>query len=357
MSRMFAAFFVLSFLCIGPAMSARAEDLTESTQIEITRSWAQEPGGWTYPMTIATPKGSMPEGGHPVCILLHGNGGEGFGIVQQFRGRFASHILVAPSGYERSWNICREDSNAPDVSMVASLIERLQAYDNVNPSAIRIVGFSNGASLANAVFIDVDNPGLDTVCAVVSHLSDVFCRNGVFYQTGGDPNPKAPYCGYETAIVPSSGRRYLGISNENDGIIPYQGGWSPVGVGFLDARDAIYRIAESQGYLGDPLPSEGEEIDQSDVFEYRYLGGRVTHLRGFANHGMNATQEAYIASFLDSWPVEDDGIPGDLNGDLIVDGGDLGLMVAAWKTPDADLNGDGTTDGGDLGVLLSNWTD
>lgn len=46
----------------------------------------------------------------------------------------------------------------------------------------------------------------------------------------------------------------------------------------------------------------------------------------------------------------------DLNGDGVVDGGDLGALLGAWGTPDADLNGDGTTDGADLGIILSEWT-
>lgn len=47
---------------------------------------------------------------------------------------------------------------------------------------------------------------------------------------------------------------------------------------------------------------------------------------------------------------------GDLNGDGVVDGTDLGLLLAAWGTPAADLNGDGTTDSADLGLLLGAWT-
>ena len=43
----------------------------------------------------------------------------------------------------------------------------------------------------------------------------------------------------------------------------------------------------------------------------------------------------------------------DLNNDGQVDGADLGLMLAAWDTPDADLNSDGNTDGADLGLLLA----
>ena len=347
--------FIVFVLALSICNPIWGEDLGPSTDIDIERSWSQEPAGWSYPVSVGMPDQAMPAGGYPVCIILHGNGGEGAPMIQQFRRLFPSHILVAPSGYERSWNICREQSKAPDVSMVAELAERIQGYDNVNAAAIRIMGLSNGASLANAVFVENDNPGIDSICAVVSHLSDVFFRGGDFYKASAGPSTQSPFCGYGTIVVPFNGRRYLSVSNENDGIIPYTGGWSNVGIGFLDARDAIHRVAESQGYVGDALPAAGTEIDQSNVFEYEYLDGRVAHLRGFANHSMNPTQEAYIEAFFAEWPVEAEGILGDLNGDERVDGADLGLMVAAWKTPGGDLNGDGTTDGADLGVLLSNW--
>ena len=47
--------------------------------------------------------------------------------------------------------------------------------------------------------------------------------------------------------------------------------------------------------------------------------------------------------------------PADLNDDRSVDGGDLGLMIAAWGTDAGDLNGDGLTNGADLGLLLNAW--
>ena len=48
---------------------------------------------------------------------------------------------------------------------------------------------------------------------------------------------------------------------------------------------------------------------------------------------------------------------GDLNDDGAVNGGDLGLLLAAWGGPGGDINDDGVTDGGDLGLLLSYWGD
>jgi len=50
------------------------------------------------------------------------------------------------------------------------------------------------------------------------------------------------------------------------------------------------------------------------------------------------------------------GSPADLNGDGVVDGADLGLLLGAWGADGpTDLNGDGTTDGADLGLLLGSW--
>jgi hypothetical protein len=48
--------------------------------------------------------------------------------------------------------------------------------------------------------------------------------------------------------------------------------------------------------------------------------------------------------------------PGDLTGDAIVDGADLGLLLGQWGiSGSADLNGDGTVDGADLGLLVAAW--
>lgn len=49
--------------------------------------------------------------------------------------------------------------------------------------------------------------------------------------------------------------------------------------------------------------------------------------------------------------------PGDLTGNGVVDGADLGVMLTVWGTQEtsADLTGDGLVDGADLGVLLVKW--
>ena len=45
--------------------------------------------------------------------------------------------------------------------------------------------------------------------------------------------------------------------------------------------------------------------------------------------------------------------PEDMNGDGMVNGADLGLLLAAWGSEAGDFNGDGTTNGADLGLMLA----
>jgi hypothetical protein len=50
-------------------------------------------------------------------------------------------------------------------------------------------------------------------------------------------------------------------------------------------------------------------------------------------------------------------VPGDANGDGIVNGQDLALVSSSWlqSTPGADVNGDGIVNGQDLALMSSNW--
>lgn len=53
-------------------------------------------------------------------------------------------------------------------------------------------------------------------------------------------------------------------------------------------------------------------------------------------------------------------LPGDLNGDGIVNGADLGALLGYWGLCPApcpgDFDGNGVVDGADLGILLGNWS-
>jgi poly(3-hydroxybutyrate) depolymerase len=287
--------------------------LTNNTNISITKTWPLQPNGYTYPISISVPSGPVPPAGFPVCILLHGNGSQNPGNLagppmlgpNQFGGVLPCHILVAPTGFENSWNICAENSDAPDVDMIKDLVINLQSYANVNPNKIRVLGSSNGAGLANRVFIENTNPGIDIICAIVSHLNDFQYHAGNFYKPSGITNSNSSFCGYDVVSNPLTTRKYLSISNVNDPIIPYLGGPSNVGANFLPAETAAFYIATYKGYTGSILTA-GTAIGTGStaITEFSYLSGNVVHIKGNAAHQVNATQKTYITGyFSDCAPV------------------------------------------------------
>ena len=282
---------------------AVSQNLTSTSNINITKAWSQEPAGYSYPISIKIPTGIAPPDGFPICILLHGNGGNGNGMINKFDKILECHALVAPSGYLKSWNICSENSHAPDIDMINDLINILQGYSNIDSTKIRIIGSSNGAGLANNIFIENINSGIDIVCAIVSHLNEPQHHSGNFHKQGASTDTASSFCGYNNVVIPMLSRKYLSISNENDPIIPYTGGTSVVGVNFLHAETAAYNIALNQGYTGAQLTS-GTTIGNPQVTEYSYLSGNVVHLKGDAAHGTNNTQTNFIKNyFSDCTPV------------------------------------------------------
>lgn len=73
----------------------------------------------------------------------------------------------------------------------------------------------------------------------------------------------------------------------------------------------------------------------------------VGHITG-ARHSAEC---GFLACLQESEPT------GDLNGDGLVDGGDLGILLGTWGSAGpADLNADGVVDGADLGLFLGFWS-
>ena len=271
--------------------------LTSLTEIIIEKTWAQQPNGYVYPIEIKVPESVEPIEGFPICVLLHANGSNGRRIINQFSSVLDDHILIAPTGYLNSWNICDERSDAPDLEMVDELVNTLSNYSNINLNKIRILGSSNGAGLANNIFIQNENPNIDIICAVVSHLNVPQYHDNNFYKNTTVTNPISTFCGYEEITNPISSRKYLSISNINDPTIPYLGGNSKVGLDFLNAEDAIFYIAKNQGFTGDKLPPEGSALGNPIIFEYSYLSGDVVHIKGNAMHSINPSQLDYLRTF------------------------------------------------------------
>ena len=336
------------------ASLAGAQSLTGSGDLVLTQSWPQEPDGWNYPVAVSVPSGDAPAPGWPVCILLHGNGGNGFQMIGLGGNISTDHILVAPTGYLNSWNLCGENSEAPDVAMLADLLDQLSAFDNVDGDHIRMVGSSNGAGLVNQAFIELDHPGLDACVAIVSQMNEPQYHQGAFHRPSGATIGANAFCGYDEVTQPLQGRKYLSICNHNDSVVPYAGG-PAVGNFFLPAEVAIHVVALQQGHSGPPVA--GVPLG-NDLTAFEYLEGQVIHLRGASGHGASEAQLAFAAEFLalDAPPVLPD-CPEDLDFDGVVSVGDvlilLGEFGCALECGPPDINSDGLVGVSDVLAMLN----
>ncbi len=86
------------------------------------------------------------------------------------------------------------------------------------------------------------------------------------------------------------------------------------------------------------------------------LGGGATGFGAGRSQGTGLVDISF-SDFSFTLPNEcEEPVLGDINGDGVVDGADLGILLNNWGGDGAaDLNGDGIVDGADLGLLLNNW--
>lgn len=125
-----------------------------------------------------------------------------------------------------------------------------------------------------------------------------------------------------------------------------------------EGRAFVYR-GSSTGVVSAPYAAI--EVDQVGAFFGATVAG------GGDLNGDGADDIAAGAPYYDD-PDGDEGgawaflgtppLQGDVNGDGIVNGADLALLLGAWNSADlvADLDGNGIVNGSDLAILLGNWT-
>ena len=86
--------------------------------------------------------------------------------------------------YLNSWNVAHETNKAPDVGFLQDLCNKLKTYENVDGSKIRIIGFSNGAGLANRAYIALDDSGVDQIVTIATSFIAPMYKNNNFHMVG-----------------------------------------------------------------------------------------------------------------------------------------------------------------------------
>ena len=241
----------------------------------------------------------------PVFIFLHGNGGTAErsmnGMMRRLRAIAASHIMVFPDGYARSWNIVSERSRADDSAFVEAIIRTLAQCSNVEPNSFTIMGNSNGAALVNQLAIESKLPNIRNLISAVSPLN-VYQHNGKGFRARGKDN------NYSNIVRPPTGRRLLNISGTKDRLVPYNGGPSPVipakngRLAFVAAEESTFLWARHMGHRGERLTKPTRT--QGKLGFYEYLDGDVVHIKvNDEGHGAGgAVSEKILLEFMNHPP-------------------------------------------------------
>ena len=116
------------------------------------------------------------------------------------------------------------------------------------------------------------------------------------------------------------------------------------GIGFYTWNSTPALVADVQAWLDDPTAN----------FGWTVIGNEQTpqQVRRFeAKESIAAWRPKLVVEF--DPPSSN---PADLNGDGVVNGADLAILLAAWGGDGpADLNDDGVVNGADLAILLGAW--
>jgi len=278
------------FLLFSTAVKGNPLDVNPPQEItlSLSYSWPQEPNGYVRTAKVAIPE-TQPGEKVPVVFHLHGNGGQG--NTHPF-GNFLGDacIIVAPDGYERSWNIYFEKSKADDFQFIRDLIKKIeQEIPQADMTNVNIAGTSNGAAMVYELMINSgkDRP-FNRVFPMVSSLMDVQYHDDQFWMFTESPDHEGIANDYDTPRIPEfyDNFEYAHFHGTADGTIPYEG--ADPGPPFLNhakiysAQLTDYFWAQAMGYEGAQYDdSDGLSVGTADkpTFEYKYLGGRCRHYK------------------------------------------------------------------------------
>ena len=273
--------------------------LLASTNITITKTWFQQPNGFTYPIALRVPTiQSLANKEIPVAILLHGMGGSGESELNSWNSILPDHILVAPTGYLNSWNIATEDSKAPDVAMLQELVEKLKTYNNVDKTKIRIIGFSNGSALAQRAYVQLDETGIDQIVAIASTMGTFAYRDNQFFIPANESSTGPNTSNYPFPKNPFKPRKIITFHGQTDTTIPYNGGFHSFGYTFLSAQANAFALAKGQGYTGTQILDNVGSADIGGSFKYTYNtpNGDVIHYKYPEGHIVPASVKTLVSN-------------------------------------------------------------
>lgn len=261
------------------ARARRQQSNTNELQrFYLTQKWHQEPNGYQREVVVSRPKTISKQ--TPIVVFFHGNGGVAGNAINRFK-FLGNVLLIAPQGYESSWNIHGERSEAPDVRFVVQLIDELKRrYPNADHSNVTLIGSSNGSGLLFRLLIELEDKPFRQMIMLVASMVEQQYHDGSFWK------PSDHTSKYDTKVSPSKGPKVIYFHGTEDKVVPYFGGLRGGRFRHLSALDSTFHVARAFGYRGQQLTDRQSTEVETGLFKYAYLKDLVTHYKMVgAGHG------------------------------------------------------------------------
>ncbi|MFG0274904.1 MAG: hypothetical protein ACF8QF_07600, partial [Phycisphaerales bacterium] len=247
-------------------------------------------------------------------------------------------LLPADGSEEFGWRVALDDDRLAiaTLSKHVDLLRRVEDSDEWTDAG-RVASMLNLTGFGSALAFAADQ-------LFVGELTHKTIGSGavhVFGLSGAGPV-------LSEILQPPTGRIGRSIAVDGDRLVT--GGlmhW--IGVDRTGAMMSFRKVAGRwipDGLVTDPGAALDTRFGQGAVFAH---GVALVSAPGADENGENSGS---------LYPLRLVDLDGDLNDDGVVDGLDLGAMLARWgaRGATADLNGDSVVDGADLGILLRNWS-
>merc|ERR550519_550374 len=248
-------------------------------EIKILQTWNQEPEGYNRTAVVQIPDSTNGQK-FPVVIDLHGSGGHGslnrFGKTLE-----GIAVLVAPSGYERQWNVnadrSKSKTTAPDVEFILELLEVIRVgIPSADMDDVTIVGSSMGGAMVQRLLIEVPAPlPFHRVVPLYGMLNTDQYHDGSFWMSSDEATLL-----YDIPVDPANpGPQFIYFHGDLDTVVTYWGGPGIASNVFLGAQNALYTWAQYWGETGPELLDEAGIVLDTGMVEYSYLDGKVVHYK------------------------------------------------------------------------------
>lgn len=254
------------------------------------------------------------------------------------------------------------------------------SHGTIIGGALRIPGVAGGALRLNGTnaYVDCGNPSILNPSTAIT-VSAWYRPTTPWVGSGNDPIVDKGFTGH----TPPYYQYHLGVTGTQYGFTPGSAGFTTSGLGGAGAPGGTLVLNQwvmltatcsafsTRFYVNGTFVHAGPGTGVMQNWGRPFLIGKFANLNFYLPGDVDDIQIydraltcSEVRFLFDNPGAEVVGVqsnPADLNGDGLVNGADLGLLLSNWGTCSGgacsgDMDCSGSVDGSDLGALLSSWT-